>query len=169
MYPHTPKCIMGLIMAISHCHCHLIGQEMAISHFWILRVSTGQEWLISHCYWHLVVNPKWQFHHCYCISVQNLVKNGNFTLLLTSSDQEWQFHIGYWHIVVKNSNFTLLLTSGQDLADESTLANEPPSHLSIEYRCLEYCYTKLGRWTNFGWWTPQIEHRCLEFHIGTDI
>ena len=37
---------------------------------------------------------------------------------------------------------------------------EPPSHLWIEYRCLEYCYTKLGRWTNFGWWTPHP--RCLE-------
>ena len=26
----------------------------------------------------------------------------------------------------------------------------------IEHRCLEYCYTKLGRWTYFGWWTPPV-------------
>ena len=26
----------------------------------------------------------------------------------------------------------------------------------IEKRCLEYWYTKIGRWTYFGWWTPQV-------------
>ena len=31
----------------------------------------------------------------------------------------------------------------------------------IEHRCLEYCYTKLGRST--GRSTPPIEHRCLEY------
>ena len=36
----------------------------------------------------------------------------------------------------------------------SNLADLPPS---IEHRCLEYCYTKLGRST-----PPSIEHRCLE-------
>ena len=35
------------------------------------------------------------------------------------------------------------------------LADLPPS---IEHRCLEYCFTKLGRST------PSIEHRCLEYH-----
>ena len=33
----------------------------------------------------------------------------------------------------------------------------PPS---IEHRCLEYCYTKLGRSTH----PMSIEHRCLEYH-----
>ena len=34
----------------------------------------------------------------------------------------------------------------------------------IENRCLEYHYTKLGRWIHFGWWTPQwIKNRCLEY------
>ena len=26
----------------------------------------------------------------------------------------------------------------------------------IEKRCLEYWYTKFGRWTYFCWWTPQV-------------
>ena len=35
----------------------------------------------------------------------------------------------------------------------------------IKIRCLEYDYIKLGRWTYFGWWTPTqwIKHRCLEY------
>ena len=48
---------------------------------------------------------------------------------------------------------------------------------SIEYRCLAYCYTKLGRSISIyiyiyieqctythGRWTPSIKHRCLEYH-----
>ena len=35
-----------------------------------------------------------------------------------------------------------------------------------EQKCLEYQYTKLGRWTYFGWWTPPVpEERWL--HITT--
>ena len=50
----------------------------------------------------------------------------------------------------------------KNLADEHTLADGPPKW--IENRCLEYCYTKLGRQTYFGWWTPQsIKKRCLEY------
>ena len=26
-----------------------------------------------------------------------------------------------------------------------------------EQKCLEYQYTKLGRWTYFGWWTPPVQ------------
>ena len=54
-------------------------------------------------------------------------------------------------------------TSTQNLADEHTLADWPPQ--VIKNRCLEYHYTKLGRWTYFGWWTPTwwIKHRCLEY------
>ena len=52
-------------------------------------------------------------------------------------------------------------TSTQNLADEHTLADGPPQW--IEHRCLEYCYTKLSRWTSFGQWTLWvIENRCLE-------
>ena len=39
------------------------------------------------------------------------------------------------------------------------MAELPPL---IGHRCLEYCYTKLGRSTNTS--IPSIEHRCLEDH-----
>ena len=33
-----------------------------------------------------------------------------------------------------------------------------------EQRCLEYQYTKISRWTCFGWLAPQVtEQRCLEY------
>ena len=71
-----------------------------------------------------------------------------------------------------------LHTSTQNLADEPTLADGPPSTraemqwipvhktwqmnlpwsmdptMLPEQRCLAYHYTKLGRWTYFGRWTP---------------
>ena len=57
-----------------------------------------------------------------------------------------------------------LNTSTQNLANEPTLANGCPTTLAPEQRCLEYQYTKLGRWTYFGWWTPPVpEQRCLEY------
>ena len=35
----------------------------------------------------------------------------------------------------------------------------------IENWCIEYCYTKLGRWTYYGWWTPPVpEQRWLAYH-----
>ena len=45
-----------------------------------------------------------------------------------------------------------LHTSTCNLADESTLADGLP--MAPEQRCLEYQYTKLGRWTYVGQWTP---------------
>ena len=45
-----------------------------------------------------------------------------------------------------------LNTSTRNLVDEHTLADGTPQW--IEHRCLEYCYTKLGRQTYFGWWSP---------------
>ena len=51
--------------------------------------------------------------------------------------------------------------STQNLADEHTLADGPPA---IEHKCLEYSYTKLGRQTYFGQWSPWvIKNRCLEY------
>ena len=47
-----------------------------------------------------------------------------------------------------------LNTTTQNLVDEPTLANGPPVP---EQRCLEYQYTKLGRWTYFGWCTPSTK------------
>ena len=75
-----------------------------------------------------------------------------------------------------------LNTSTQNLADEPTLANGTPgtraempcipAHTTWqmnllwpmdppvpEQRCLEYQYTKLGRWTYFGQWPPQYKSR----------
>ena len=50
----------------------------------------------------------------------------------------------------------------KNLADEPTLADGPPSESRID--ALNTSYTKLGRQTYFGRWTPQlIEHRCLEY------
>ena len=81
-----------------------------------------------------------------------------------------------------------LHTTTQNLADEPTLANGPlssraevtciPLHktwqmnllwlmdpLVPEQRWLVYHYTKLGRWTYFGWWTPSVpEQRWLAYH-----
>ena len=75
-----------------------------------------------------------------------------------------------------------LHTHTQNMADESTLANGPsnttaempciPVHntwqmkllwpmdpLVPQQRCLDYQYTKLGRWTYFGRWIPQYQSR----------
>ena len=39
------------------------------------------------------------------------------------------------------------------------------SFLVPEQRWLAYHYTKLGRWTDFDWWTPLVpEQRCLAYH-----
>ena len=37
----------------------------------------------------------------------------------------------------------------------------------IENWCIEYCYTKLGRWTYYGWWTApstRAEMTCIPLH-----
>ena len=47
-----------------------------------------------------------------------------------------------------------LNTATPNLADEPTLADRPPQ--LMEHRCPEYQYTKLGRETYFGRWTPQV-------------
>ena len=47
-------------------------------------------------------------------------------------------------------------TSTQNLADEPILANDPPTP---EQRWFAYHYTKRGRWTYFGQWTPQYQSR----------
>ena len=84
-----------------------------------------------------------------------------------------------------------LHTTTQNLADEPTLADGPPStreemtciplhktwQMSLlwpmdplpllpEKRWLAHHYTKLGRWTYFGWWTPstRAEMTCIPLH-----
>ena len=51
----------------------------------------------------------------------------------------------------RKSRIDTLNTATPNLADEPSLANDPPVP---EQRWLAYHYTKLGRWTYFGRWTP---------------
>ena len=55
-----------------------------------------------------------------------------------------------------------LNTATPNLADKPTLADGPPKW--IENRCLEYQYTKLGRWTYFGRWTPQCNASWIIYY-----
>ena len=90
--------------------------------------------------------------HCYCYSLSRQINWQIYPPVLTSSGQEWQFHIATVTAHIGRSP----PQSGIDALSTITpnLADLPPS---IEHRCLEYCYTKLGRSA------PQsIEHRCLE-------
>ena len=77
-------------MAISYMLLTSSDQEWQ---FYIAAdMSTGQEWDISHWYWHLVVT-EWQSSDLLLIKDIYWIKNDNFTLLLISTGQEWQFHI----------------------------------------------------------------------------
>ena len=76
----------------------------------LLLTSSGQEWQLSHFYWHLS-DQEWQF----------------YILLLTSTGQQWQLSIVtdihwsrmaifyyYWHLVVNNGSCLLLTSIGQE-------------------------------------------------------
>ena len=54
----------------------------------------------------------------------------------------------------RESRICALKTATPNLADKPPLAGGPPFTWVIEQRCLEYWYTKLGRQTYFGRWTP---------------
>ena len=104
--------------------------------------------------------------HCYCCSLYRQINWQIYPLVLTSSGQEWQFHIATVtaHIgrstgrsTPYQSSTDALSTITPNLVD--LLADLPPS---IEHRCLEYHYTKLGK--SMGRSTQSIEHRCLEYH-----
>ena len=88
-------------------------------------------------------------------------------LVLTSSGQEWQFHIATVAAYIGRS--TGRYTPHQSSTDAlSTVTPTWQIYLpSIEHRCLEYCYTKLGRsyiGRSTGRYTPlAIKHRCLEY------
>ena len=72
-------------------------------------------------------------------------------------------HIYPWQIDPTPSSKQALI-SGKPLHQRSfiylPMAELPPPP-SIGHRCLEYCYTKLGRSTSRS--TPSIEQRCLEY------
>ena len=58
-------------------------------------------------------------------------------------------YFGQW--TPKESSIDVWNSAIPNLADKPTLAKGTP--WEIENRCLEYQYTKLGRWTSFGQWT----------------
>ena len=62
----------------------------------------------------------------------------------------WQMNL-LWPMDPQYQSRDALNTSTQNLADEPTLADAPPVP---EQRCIEYQYTKRGRWTYFGQRTP---------------
>ena len=97
---------------------HLVVKN---GNFTLLLISSGQEWQF-HIATDSPVDQEWQFHYCYW-QIQWLgmvishcywhlvVNNGNFTMLLTSSGQEWQFFTTTDIKFSGKDNFTLLLIS----------------------------------------------------------
>ena len=67
----------------------------------------------------------------------------------------WQMNL-LWPMDPPYQSRDVLHTTTQNLAVEPTLANGPPIP---EQRWLAYHYTKCGRWTYFGQWTPQYQSR----------
>ena len=66
----------------------------------------------------------------------------------------WQLQISVWGLYLRGVICNIVV--------KADLGRWTPQ--GIEQRCLEYQYTKIGRWTYFGWWTPQgIKNRCLEY------
>ena len=72
-------------------------------------------------------------------------------------------YFGQW--TPQESSIDVWNTTIPTLADKPTLAKGPP--WEIENRCLEYCYTILGRWTFFCQWPPpstRAEMPCMPLH-----
>ena len=67
----------------------------------------------------------------------------------------WQMNL-LWLMDPLYQSRDAMNTTTQNLADEPILANDPPVP---EQRWLAYHYTKLGRWTYFGWWLPKYQSR----------
>ena len=71
--------------------------------------------------------------------------------------QTWQTNLLWLMDSSSQSRIDALNTTTPNLADKPTLASGPPQ--SIKNGCLVYQFTKLGRWTYFGWWTPLCQSR----------
>ena len=149
---HIPTDIHWSRMTISQCYWHLVvkngnwqiyppnaswdiyyGIDLAAildssrkvrisSYFWIIREVNNQLALYRHVRCNPLNTPK--------------------TLPKTPSHDNKRFQL--WHVIFASN------TSTQNLSDEHTLADGPTP--GIKHRCLEYCYTKLGRKTYFGQW-----------------
>ena len=73
-------------------------------------------------------------------------------------------YFGWWTPQFQSRD--AMITSTHNLADEPTLANGPPAP---EKTCIKYQYTKLGRWTYFGWWTPLVPEQIWLAHHYTNL
>ena len=110
-------------------------------------------------------------------SLANEPSNTRAEMTCIPLHKTWQMNL-LWLMVPQYQSRDDLHTTTQNLADEPTLANGPPITRAemtciplnktwqmnlfwpmdppgIEHRCLEYCYTKLGRQTYFSWWPPR--------------
>ena len=133
-----------------------------------------------------VPEQRWLAYHC--TKLGRLTYFGQWTPAVP--DQRWlAYHytkLGRWTYfgqwIPQYQSRDALHTTTQNLADEPTLANGPPStraemtciplyktwQMNLlwlmypplpEQRCIAYHYTKLGRWTYFGWCNPQYQSR----------
>ena len=170
-------------MAIWHCYWHLVVKN---DNFTLLLTSIGQEWQLADLLLDLLVDlpPKcimgyilwdvfgshfeffkkrWQISFYFWI-----IRLVNSQLALYShvrcnppwhpqNTPKWQLQISTMRAYICQVWYVILLL-------KLILADGPPP--VIEHRCLQYWYTKLGRWTYFGRWTPWIiEHRCLDSQL----
>ena len=130
-----PKCIMGYIL-----------WDRFWQPFWILQEKVG----ISCYFWIIwVVNSQLaMYRHLRYNPSQHPLKPPQNTPQMTRDFNSDRWYLP-WIPVHKTWQMKILWQM------------DP---LGIKHRCLEYCYTKLGRQTYFGWWTPHIiENRCLEY------
>ena len=144
-------------MAISHCYCYSLPRLFNWQSSYVVGFhSTPADYLApaDHLTLHLQIYPllKWQSEIHTDISLLWQLRqtgkcqsaNHTDTFLLW---QQLHIHTPYQLSIYALSTVT------PNLAD--LLADLPPPPWSIEHRCLEYCYTKLGRSTGrstpFNW------------------
>ena len=143
--------------------------------FWIIRVVNSQLKLYSHVRW----NHPWHPNTPETPSKHPPVSEERWLAIHYTKLGRW-IHVGRWTSQYQRRDD--LHTTTQNLADEPMLAEGPPS-TRAEITCiplhktwwmnlhwlmdlpipeewwLAYHYTKLGRWTYVGWWTPQYQSR----------
>ena len=128
--------------------------------------------VISHCYWHVVVNNEY-----FPLLLIPSGQESEFSHLWTFTGKERQFHIAteiYWgrmaislcylHLIVKNGNFILLLTSnGQEWQFYSGTS------IYMWRMAISHCYWNLlVKNVNFTLLLTSSGEEW-KFHIGTDI
>ena len=148
-------------------------EKVGISfYFWIIRLVNSQLALYSH----VRCNPPWCPNtpeappkHCHT-TITNFNYEGSYLSgvicnIVVKAD------LGRWTPLGNREEMPGILGTPK-LADEPTFADGPPKW--IKHRCLEYYYTKLGRWIYFGQWTNftlllTSSGQEWQFHIATDM